>query len=76
MKSDTAQAAPIVLPAVSHVETLPDEIERLTILAKAEPNAGDETQRELLDALSIAWLAAERWRIERSDVRMREINQH
>jgi hypothetical protein len=76
MKYAAETTTPISVRALSNIETLPDEIDKITQLARAECDVHDQTQRELLDALTIAWLAAERWRIERSDSAMRRINEH
>lgn len=52
-------------------EHLPDLIQELIKLAQAaEGSAYDISRIELLEALEIAWLAAERLRIERQDAAM------
>lgn len=52
-------------------EHLPDLIQELIKLARAaEGGAHDISRVELLEALEIAWLAAERLRIERQDATM------
>jgi hypothetical protein len=76
MRTNQTAAAPIKFGVASSVETLADDIDVIAQRAKAEYDPRDETQRELVEALSVAWLAAERWRIERCQIRMASIDQH
>ncbi len=51
-------------------EHLPDLIQELIKLAQADGGVHDISVIELMEALEIAWLAAERLRIERQDAAM------
>mgnify|MGYP003385845993 CR=1 FL=1 len=54
-------------------EQLPDLIQELIKLAQADGGAHDITHIELMEALDIAWLAAERLRIERREAGLLQI---
>ncbi len=73
--SDDVQAITLGRQNAS-IEALPDAISRIAQLARSEADRDDETQRELLEALDTAWLAAERWRIERSAALMDRLQNH
>jgi hypothetical protein len=45
-------------------QTLPAVLERLKRHVIEDMAPEDETAHELLDCLSVAWTAAERWRVE------------
>lgn len=57
-------------------EQLPDLIQELIKLAQADGGARDITHIELMEALDIAWLAAERLRIERREADFVKIIRH
>ena len=44
--------------------TLPDVIAHLRQHVRQDMRTGDEGAEDVLDALDLAWLAAERWRLE------------
>jgi hypothetical protein len=58
-------------PATAAV-TLPDLIARLRAHVRDDMRSGDDAAEDVIEALDIAWLAAERWRLEQCGFHDRE----
>lgn len=77
MKQTAGLSAPVQVGAPSRLETLPEDIEKLTHAVRAECDEPPTlTQSELLEALDLAWLSAERWRLERAEALTGCVSQH
>ena len=44
--------------------TLPDVLSQLKAHVREDMTPGDDTAEELIELLDLAWISAERWRIE------------